>query len=500
MEHRRSGILLHMTSLPSPFGIGDLGPWAYRFADFLSQSRQTYWQVLPINPTDQAMGNSPYSSPSAFAGNKLLISPQRMIESGFLTQEDVGTIPPFPDERCDFSSLIPYKNQLLHLAYERFKNTRHQESDYEVFCQKNSEWLDDFALFMVIKHYSGGVIWGEWEPELRDRKGSSLKKIEADYRDELEREKFFQYLFFKQWLDLKLYCNQKGIELLGDLPIYVNYDSVDVWKHPELFKLTGERKPLVVAGVPPDYFSKTGQLWGNPIYRWEALRRTRYRWWFQRISHNLQFVDALRIDHIRGFVSFWEIPAHEKTAVNGHWVKGPADHFFSALLKRFPTLSLVAEDLGIITPDVKEMMERFGFPGMKVLVFAFGGELATHPYLPHNYTSNSIVYTGTHDNNTARGWFEKETSSEDRQRLFRYLSREIAADQVPHELIRLAMMSVAKTAMIPMQDVLGLGQEGRMNYPSVAQGNWEWRLLPGQLTDGVAQFLRDLTETCGRAK
>jgi 4-alpha-glucanotransferase len=499
MNERRSGILLHMSSLPSPFGIGDLGPWAYRFADFLSLSRQTYWQVLPFNPTDSAMGNSPYSSPSAFAGNKLFISPQGMVELGFLSQEDLGSIPSFPDERCDFSSLIPYKIQLLHRAYERFKTIPHQKDDYEVFCEKNREWLDDFALFMVIKHHVGGVSWGEWAPELRDRSVPALTKVETDYGDELAREKFFQYLFFRQWLDLKRYCNQRGIQLLGDLPIYVNYDSADVWKHPELFKLTEEKKPQVVAGVPPDYFSKTGQLWGNPIYHWEALRKARYAWWFQRISHNLQFVDVLRIDHFRGFVSFWEIPAHESTAVNGHWVKGPADQFFPALFKKFSNISLIAEDLGFITPDVREMMDRFGFPGMKVLVFAFGGDLATHPYLPHNYAPNSIVYTGTHDNNTARGWFEREASSEDRQRLFRYLGREFDDEQVPRELIRLAMMSVARTAIIPMQDLLGLGQEGRMNYPSVAQGNWEWRLLPSQLTDGIADFLRDTTEIYGRA-
>jgi 4-alpha-glucanotransferase len=498
MEKRRSGIFLHITSLPSPFGIGDLGPWAYRFADFLSRSRQTYWQVLPFNPTDSAMGNSPYSSPSAFAGNKLLISPEGLVESGFLTPEEVETRPSFPEGRCDFASLIPYKTHLLQLAYERFRNTHHQEKDYETFCRKNKAWLDDFALFMTMKRRFGGVIWGEWDPDLRDRRGPALKNFEADHRDELAREKFFQYLFFRQWLALKLYCNQKGIQLLGDLPIYVNYDSADVWKHPELFKLTEERKPLVVAGVPPDYFSRTGQLWGNPLYRWEALRKTRYAWWFNRISHNLQFVDALRIDHFRGFVSYWEIPAHEKTAVNGHWVKGPADHFFRALLKKFPGFSLIAEDLGLITPDVQETMERFEFPGMKVLVFAFGGDLSTHPYLPHNYTSNYIVYTGTHDNNTVRGWFEGETSPDDRQRLFRYLGREISSDQVSRELIRLAMMSVAKGVMIPMQDLLGLGQEGRMNYPSVAHGNWEWRLLPGQMTDGVAEFLKELTETYGR--
>jgi 4-alpha-glucanotransferase len=499
MENRRSGILVHMTSLPSPFGIGDLGPSAYRFADFLSQSKQTYWQVLPFNPTDPAMGNSPYSSPSAFAGNKLLISPERMIESGFLTQEELEPIPPFPEGRCDFPSLIPYKIQLLHLAYERFKNIRHQEKEYEGFCLKNKEWLDDFALFMVLKHRFGGTIWSEWEPGLRDRRASALRKIESDDHDELAREKFFQYLFFKQWLDLKHHCNGKGIRLLGDLPIYVNYDSADVWTHPELFKLTGEKKPLFVAGVPPDYFSKTGQLWGNPIYRWEALQKTGYAWWFHRISHNLQFVDALRIDHFRGLVGFWEIPAHESTAVNGRWVKAPANHFFPALLKRFPGFTFIAEDLGLITPDVKEMMERFAFPGMKVLVFAFGGDLATHPYLPHNYIPNSIVYTGTHDNNTAKGWFEEEASPDDRNRLFRYLGRQIGADQVPHELIRLAMMSVARLVMIPMQDLLALGQEGRMNYPSVARGNWEWRLLPDQLADGAAQFLGDLTETYGRA-
>jgi 4-alpha-glucanotransferase len=315
----------------------------------------------------------------------------------------------------------------------------------------------------------------------------------------LEREKFLQYLFFKQWFSLKKYCNDKGIRLIGDIPIYVNYDSVDVWTHPDLFKLDKDKKPTFVAGVPPDYFSKTGQLWGNPIYRWDILKKTGYRWWFQRIGHNLLLFDTLRLDHFRGFVGFWEVPSTEGTAINGKWVKAPAVDFFKALLKKFPAHSIIAEDLGVITPDVKEVVNRFGFPGMRILQFAFGEDLPTHPYLPHNYLPNTIVYTGTHDNNTTRGWFDNEATPEDKKRLYRYLGREISPEECPKELHRLAMVSVANTVIVPVQDLLGLGEEAKMNRPSVAHGNWEWRLLPDQLDSSSTERLREMTTIYGRA-
>jgi 4-alpha-glucanotransferase len=499
MKRRGSGILLHLTSLPSPCGIGDLGSWAYRFADFLAQAGQSYWQVLPLNPTDPVSGNSPYSSLSAFAGNTLLISLDLLKESGFLLEEDLSGIPVFPNQRCDYFSVIPYKTGRLHQAYERFKTNGNERDLYEDFCKKNRAWLDDFALFVAIKNAQNGRAWGEWEKGVRDRNPKDLDKIRRGFPDELELQKFLQYLFFKQWLALKRYCNDKGIQLIGDIPIYVNYDSVDVWTHPELFKLDKEKKPSFVAGVPPDYFSKTGQLWGNPIYRWDIHRKTGYRWWGQRISHNLIFFNYLRLDHFRGFVGFWEVPATEKTATRGKWVKAPAVDFFNTLLKRFPAQSLIAEDLGVITADVKEVMKRFGFPGMRILQFAFGEDLPTHPYLPHNFIPNTIVYTGTHDNNTIKGWFENEATRDEKERLFRYLGREVTSEECPRELIRLAMMSVANTVILPMQDLLGLDEEAKMNRPSVAHGNWEWRLLPEQLKDAHAEMTREFTYLYGRA-
>lgn len=499
MKPRGSGILLHLTSLPSPYGIGDFGPWAYRFADFLAEGKQSYWQVLPLNPTDPVSGNSPYSSPSAFAGNTLLISPDLLEESGFLTKEDLKAHPSFPEAKCDYASVIPYKAQLLLRAYERFKSMGLEKERYEEFCKKNKAWLENFALFVVIKKNRNGKAWAEWEKGLRNSNPREIDRVKKEFHDDLEGEKFLQYLFFKQWFSLKKYCNDKGIRLIGDIPIYVNYDSVDVWTHADLFKLDKYKNPTSVAGVPPDYFSKTGQLWGNPIYRWDILKKTGYRWWFQRIGHNLLLFDYLRLDHFRGFVGFWEVPSTEGTAIQGKWVKAPAVDFFTALLKKFPAHSIIAEDLGVITPDVKEVVNRFGFPGMRILQFAFGEDLPTHPYLPHNYTPNTLVYTGTHDNNTIRGWFENEATPEDKKRLYRYLGREISPEECPKELYRLAMMSVANTVIVPVQDLLGLGEEAKMNRPSVAHGNWEWRLLPDQLNASCADRLGEMTTIYGRA-
>jgi len=499
MKDRGSGVLLHITSLPSPYGIGDLGPRAYRFADVLAQSRQKYWQVLPLNPTDQGSGNSPYSSPSAFAGNTLLISPELLVDSGLLTKEEIAEIPPFPTERCDFASVVPYKTGLFQRAYDCFRKNKSEKTRFDQVCAENRGWLEDFALFVVIKKSRQGRPWVDWEKALRDRDPESLEKVRIDFYDQIEREKFLQYLFFKQWLSLKSYCNNKGIRFIGDIPIYVNYDSADVWTHPDLFNLDEEKRPSSVAGVPPDYFSPTGQLWGNPIFRWSILQKTEYSWWFERISHSLRSLDFLRIDHFRGLVAYWEVPATEKTALHGQWVKAPANDFFTALLEKIPAQSLIAEDLGVITQEVVDVMNHFGFPGMRVLQFAFDGELATHPFLPHNYISNCIAYTGTHDNNTVRGWFESEISAENRRKLFSYLGRQVSCDELPKELIRLLMMSIAKTVIIPVQDLLGLGEEARMNRPSTAKGNWEWRLLPDQVTPVHQEMLLELTSIYRRA-
>ncbi len=499
IEGRRgSGILLHITSLPSPYGVGDLGPGAYRFADFLGQTKQTCWQVLPLNPTSPFYGNSPYSSISAFAGNTLVISPDLLIEEGMLSKEDLDSIPPFPDGRCDFSEAIPYKEKLLERAYQHFSERGKERESFEAFCSESSSWLEDFALFVVLKKRFGGKVWNQWPRGFRDRNLESLKTTQKEFHTEIEKEKFWQYLFFKQWHSLRASCQEKGVDLFGDLAIYLNFDSADVWANPSLFKLDREKRPAFVSGVPPDYFSETGQLWGNPVYRWSVLKKSNYHWWIERITHNLKLFDVLRIDHFRGLVAYWEIPAGEKTAINGRWVKVPAKDFLDTLRRHFPRLPIVAEDLGIITPDVREVMDDFALPGMKVLVFAFGEDHPMHPYLPHTHEKNSLVYTGTHDNNTVRGWFEEDASPEDKRRLFRYLGRKIPVEEISWALIRLAMMSVARLVILPMQDVLGLGKEARMNRPSIAHGNWEWRLLPGQITDRVSEMLLEITETFGR--
>jgi 4-alpha-glucanotransferase len=341
-------------------------------------------------------------------------------------------------------------------------------------------------------------VWNQWPRELRDRDAKSLRAIKRESQNQIEKEKFWQYLFFKQWHTLKDYCREKGVHLLGDLAIYVSLDSADVWANPGLFKLDREKRPTFVSGVPPDYFSETGQLWGNPVYRWNVLKKSSYQWWIERIAHNLKLFDILRIDHFRGLVAYWEIPAGEKTAINGRWVKVPVKDFLDTLNKKFPHLPIVAEDLGVITPDVREVIDHFALPGMKVLMFAFGEDHPMHPYLPHTYGKNFLVYTGTHDNNTVCGWFEGEASADEKKRLFRYLGREVPVDEIHWTLIRLAMMSVARWVILPMQDVLGLGEEARMNRPSVAHGNWEWRLRPGQITASVEERLLEITEIFGR--
>lgn len=499
MNRLGSGILLHITSLPSSYGIGDFGPWAYRFVDFLSQTKQSYWQILPLNPTDPAFGNSPYHSISAFAFNSLLISPDLLVERHFLDKSDVAGIPEFHQQEIDFRTVIAYKKNLFGKAYERFKKQRRDEH-YEKFCEENSHWLDDFTLFMVLKSHFQEKVWSDWPEEVRDRHPKILITLRRKLQSEIEKVKFLQYIFHQQWEFLKDYSNQKKIYIIGDIPIYVDYDSADVWSHPEMFKLDQQKKPYVVAGVPPDYFSETGQLWGNPIYRWDVLQENGYKWWIQRLEQNLKLFDTVRIDHFRGFVGYWEVPSDEKTAINGRWVDAPAVDFFNQLKKRFYHLPIIAEDLGTITPDVREVMKLFSFPGMKVLLFAFGEDDPLHPYLPHTYEKNCVVYTGTHDNNTVRGWFDREARPDEKKRLFRYLKKQTSKQEIHWELIRLAMMSVANMVIIPMQDVLGLGEEARMNRPATATNNWRWRLLSEQLTSPLAEKLLGMTELSGRAE
>jgi len=496
---RGSGILLHITSLPSPFGIGDLGPQAFQFADFLAETKQSYWQILPLSPTDPVGGaNSPYSSTSAFAGSTLLISPELLQQEGYLTKADLEKLPPLSDTCVEYVPVTECRRELFDLAYLNFRQKKHKY-DYEKFCADNAAWLEDFAQFVALKAHFNGQVWSDWPGELRDRHPESMANMRAQLHDRIEREKFLQFVFFTQWHALKAYCNERGIQIIGDIPIYVSYDSADVWTHPELFKLNWDKKPYVVAGVPPDYFSRTGQLWGNPIYNWDAARAGGYSWWIKRIGHNLRLFDMVRIDHFRGFVGFWEVPAGEPTAINGRWVDAPVMDFFTSLYKRFPNLPIIAEDLGLITPDVREVIHRFEFPGMRVLLFAFDDAMPRNPYAPHNYVKNCLVYTGTHDNNTARGWFEKETDQPSRERFFSYIGKQIPAEQVGWEFSRLAMGSVAGIAILPMQDILGLGELARMNRPSTINGNWQWRLSAEEITPEVKQRLRGLTEIYGRA-
>jgi 4-alpha-glucanotransferase len=495
---RKSGILLHITSLPSPFGIGDLGTGAYAFADFLSRSRQKIWQVLPLNPTDPASGNSPYSSVSTFAGNTLLISPEMLLKDGLLDKKALECDVDFPASRTDYHLATRYKEKILLRAYEKFCKTKKYQAEFHEFYIENADWLNNFSAYIVIKRHYGGKAWNRWDKALREHDRYALHEFHNRYADEIRKEQVLQYFFHKQWFALKKYCNAREIELVGDMPIYVNYDSVSVWANKEVFKLDSAGYPSFIAGVPPDYFSQTGQLWGCPVYNWEVLKAHHYEWWIRRLSYNLKLCDRLRLDHFRGFVAFWEVPAGEVTAVNGHWEKTPADDFFTALTKRIPQLPIIAEDLGLITQDVKDLMAKYGFPGMRILQFAFFEDNPEHPYLPQNFIRNCVVYTGTHDNNTTRGWFAAEVDEASRARIEAAVGGPASDKNINRELIALAMHSIASTAIFPLQDVLNLGAEARMNLPGTGTGNWEWRLLPEHLTAGVEEYLAELTQASKR--
>ncbi len=497
-RRRRSGILLHITSLPSSSGTGDFGPWAYKFAEFLESAGQSCWQILPLTPTDPVHGNSPYHSSSAFALNPIFLSGEILEQWGWIADEAVASLNEGADQgRARYEKAISDKQKIADLFIEKYAN-RGKPAGYDDFCEKQRYWLEDYALFNVIKRGIDGRSWTEWPAELRDRNPSALEEIKQAHSSEIEKVRFVQFLLYSQWMALKDFCNEKGILILGDMPIYVVHDSADVWGHPELFNLDKEKRPLTVAGVPPDYFSDTGQLWGNPVYRWDVLKETGYAWWIQRIRYNLALYDMVRVDHFRGFVGYWEVPASERNAINGRWVQAPAWDFFACIKSELGDVPIIAEDLGVITPDVTEVRRYFGFPGMKILLFAFGEDLPTNPYAPHNLEKECIVYTGTHDNNTVRGWFENEASPEQRERVFRYLGRDISAEEAHLEFVRMAMMSVANTAIFPMQDVLGLGEEARMNRPARREGNWLWRLLPEQIDSMLARHLRDMAEIYGR--
>ncbi|MGD0597030.1 MAG: 4-alpha-glucanotransferase [Sedimentisphaerales bacterium] len=496
---RASGLLLHITSLPSKYGIGDLGPGAYRFAEFLARAKQKYWQMLPLNPlTLRQNPYSPYNSISAFAGNTLLISPTLLYQEGLLLKEELKNYPRFSESRVEYPKVVSYKTKLLNAAYERFKSLKRQ-SDYGEFAVENATWLDDFALFVSLRQHFGRVLWCDWPAKLRDIKKDAIKEARDSFANSIGREKFLQYLFFKQLVSLKSFCKQLGIKLIGDIPIYVAYTSADVWSNPEIFKLTKVKKPRFIAGVPPDMFSRTGQLWGNPVYDWATLKNTRYHWWLERIGHNLKLFDIVRIDHFRGFFAYWQVPADSLIAANGKWVKCPYEDFFNTLFKRFTPQSIIAEDLGLITSDIKTFMKEHHLTGMRVLQFGFDGNLAKNPHWPGNHSKNTIVYTGTHDNNTAVGWFAKEANTEQKKILFACLGRKVSANKINWELIKLAFASIANLAIIPVQDVLGLGESARMNRPGTIKGNWQWRLRPGELTPQISKKIANLSATSHRA-
>ncbi|HVN05445.1 MAG TPA: 4-alpha-glucanotransferase [Bryobacteraceae bacterium] len=498
---RSSGILLHPTSLPARFGIGDLGPEAYRFADFLADAGQRLWQVLPLGPT--GYGDSPYQLFSAFAGNPLLISLEQLADDGLLTRAELAEAPEFPADTVDFGSVIAVKMPLLRAAFERFGGS----AEFEAFRRDNAAWLADYALFMALKSAHGGeAVWSRWEPEIAARQPAALDHWRARLAREVAALEFTQYLFARQWRKLHDYAGVRGVRIMGDLPIYVAHDSADVWANPDLFQLDAAGDPAVMSGVPPDYFSATGQLWGNPIYHWDRMAVAGFRWWIDRLHAALKQVDIVRVDHFRGLEAYWEVPAGETTARNGRWVKGPGPALFQALENALGKLPIVAENLGVITPEVEAMRTQFGFPGMAILQFAFGKDPQAPDFKPHNYPRDRVAYTGTHDNDTTVGWWSSEGAGDSTRtaadvRAERAFTRQYLAtdgNEIHWAFIRALMASVANTVLFPLQDVLGLGSEARMNKPAVPSGNWRWRYRAEMLTPAIAQRLKEMVSTYDR--
>lgn len=493
---RSSGILCHPTSFPSRYGIGDLGKGAYDFLDWLAAAKQQLWQVLPLGPT--GYGDSPYQSFSAFAGNPLLISPDGLAYAGLLPHEALADVSAFPGHRVDFGAVIPYKQKLFRQSYAHFtaQGTADQRNAFAAFRERNAHWLSDFALFMAIKGHFGGGSWHNWPHDILVRYGPAVDYYRRLLADEIGYHEYLQWQFAEQWSSLKARAAALGIQIIGDVPIFVAEDSADVWSRPELFYLDENRNPIVVAGVPPDNFSATGQRWGNPHYRWDVMAQDGYRWWIERIRHTLTQVDIIRFDHFRGFEAAWQIPANEPTAIKGQWVKGPGAALFEAILAALGSLPIIAEDLGVITPEVDALRMQFNFPGMKILQFGFA--LDNNPkYLPHTFDKDFIVYPGTHDNNTVIGWFnEAVRTGVEKWNCLRYLGTD--GHDLAWDFIRLAWSSVANQAVACLQDVMSLGNEARMNFPSKASGNWQWRYTPEMLTDALCARLRELTEIYGR--
>lgn len=503
---RRSGVLLHPTSLPGRFGIGDLGDGARRFVDFLAASGQQLWQVLPLGPT--GYGDSPYQSLGAFAGNPLLVSLEDLGSEGYLEASELANPPPFPASQVDYGAVINWRSALLHRASERFfhRASPERRRALDEFQQRCGPWLDDLTLFLALKARHGGAPWTLWDPALAHREPAALRTARADLADEIRAQVFGQFAFFAQWDRLREYCHERGIAILGDLPIYLAHDSTEVWCRREFFQLDARGFPAVVAGVPPDYFSATGQLWGNPIYCWEALRRSSYAFWIERVRSVLAMFDEVRLDHFRGFEAYWEVEAGATTAVRGRWVPGPGAELFEKLAGAVGRLPFIAENLGVITPAVETLRRRFGFPGMSILQFAFGKDPQAPSFLPHNYQRDLVAYTGTHDNDTVMGWWSSQEAGdstrtiEDVRQEHDRARRYLAADgpEMNWVFIRTVLASVADSALFPLQDVLGLGSQARMNRPSVPDGNWRWRLPESALTPALAKRLREVTALYGR--
>lgn len=492
---RSSGILLHPTSLPGRYGIGSMNEAAYQWVDFLHATRQSLWQLLPLGPT--GYGDSPYQSFSSFAGNPYLISLEALVAAGLLAQDVLDQAPAFPANAVDFGAIYYWKLPLLRRVANDFaqRATASQQADFAQFCAAEAAWLDDFALFMALKDAHGGQAWNQWEMPLRSRQPAALQAAAVTHAAALHGHKFNQWLFYRQWEQLKAYANARNIQIIGDIPIFVAMDSADAWTNPTEFFLDDQFQPTVVAGVPPDYFSATGQLWGNPLYRWEQMKATGYAWWLRRIRAALRLYDIVRIDHFRGFAGYWEVPAAETTAIKGQWIKGPGRDFFDVVARELGELPIIAEDLGEITPDVVALRDGFALPGMKILQFAFSTD-ASDKFLPHNYTRNFVVYTGTHDNDTTVGWYRHSATEHERDHFRRYLRTD--GHEPAWSLIDCVFRSVAVMALAPLQDILGLDTAARMNLPGRASGNWGWRFTPDQLTDFIAARLHETTLVYGR--
>ena len=491
---RASGILLHPTSLPSPGGIGDFGPAAYEFADFLASARQAVWQVLPLGPVGH--GNSPYSSISAFAGNPLLVSLERLADRGWIDRSRVAAMPT-TDGAVDYATVFRRKLPILFEAARNFVRSAsgNARSRYQAFCHQNRWWLDDFALFDGLRARHKLESWNRWPPKLTHREPDALRKAQAEMQQDLDLRCVVQFFFFEQWKALRNYCAERSLRIAGDMAIFVNFDSADVWTHPDLFRLTSTLDPEVIAGVPPDFFSKDGQRWGNPLYRWDVMREQGYSWWIDRMRWLTQNFDYIRLDHFRGFSQFWEIQATEPTAIKGRWVDGPKDELFVKLREALGGLPFFAEDLGYITADVHELRTRLNIPGMAVLQFGFG-DPGAHTHLPHTFTPEKVVYTGTHDNDTLLGWWKSGATEHERQQVDAYVGP--SQDGIHWAMIRAASGSVASLCVIPLQDALGLGSEGRMNVPSLEQGNWRWRFEGDMLRPELAKKLATLAEVSDR--